>query len=1034
MRKPSSSLMVVLLVVSLVGLLAACSSSKSGDNGGADPAVKLGLQPGTLNNLKSIETMLVIGSAAPVDKAETVAGSDVGVVCVAQPGDVKIPQPTFTVAPTTDVSVKGAVLTPHKAGPYKVSCTLPNSAKTTDDTPALLQVRPGPAKTITTTVTPSTFGGGEQAQVVCAGKDAHGNAVAEDAKWTIAVEPKEVAKVGDKTLTGGKVGKAVVKCSLADAPDASSPGAQIEVVVGKPAKTIAKLAPASIVAGESGATVTCALVDGGGNEIATDPGKFTIETSSDLNFSGGTLSSTKAGKYDVKCVMADGPTAEAAQLEVKPGAPVSMALKAKPDLKVYSPDAFITLSGLGKDKFGNEIPGMAVTKAVVEPADDVSVVVANDGAVSYGLRNDGILTFTAASVDFPALSGSLTIKVDSTGPNMLVAFPARAATLSPKETGGSAKVTVKGTCIDQLSATKSFKINGQDITINGDGSFEFVIDSQPGMNVILWEATDEWDNKSNGVQTYVYSTEWHPDDIAKPDAAAVKNGIGVWMDQKTIDAGPPHDHKKPKDLASVFEIVLGELDIAKLMGNQGFPVNQGILGFNIDDVQIQSLKWGDKTINDGYPEVAINVIEGGMHFNAKIHKLDMVMRVNISISVFGFKTKGFQDVNVKAELVELDSDLFLSLDANGQPKSEAKNTKVKLNKLDIKMGGNSLPGALSALSQTIVNGVISFLDTFLNGVFTSALEQVLKSQIQSLLGNQVGAALGALAINTDIPLAPFIGKGEPVKLKLASKLGQLDFHNASGDHGMLIGLNASVTAPKKVKHKVLGSYGRAACLEAGKKDVFNPSLKYLLEIGLADDFANALLHSVWNGGLLNMTVGAEALGSVDLSQYGVSNVNIATDFSLPPMLNSCLDKNGDVKLQVGDLLVNAKLNFGDTPVDVWMYITLQATAKLDAVPDPANPGGKQIGLTLKGIDFIEMEVFQINAEAKGLKDVFVTLIKTMLVPKMTDLLGKGLGGFPLPEFDLSAFSPSIPPGTKIALDIQKVDTTGGYTYLRGKVK
>ena len=54
------------------------------------------------------------------------------------------------------------------------------------------------------------------------------------------------------------------------------------------------------------------------------------------------------------------------------------------------------------------------------------------------------------------------------------------------------------------------------------------------------------------------------------------------------------------------------------------------LGFNIDDVQIQSLKWGDKAINDGYPEVAINVIEGGMHFKATIHKLDMETRELLS--------------------------------------------------------------------------------------------------------------------------------------------------------------------------------------------------------------------------------------------------------------------------------------------------------------------------------------------------------------------------------------------------------------------
>jgi hypothetical protein len=146
------------------------------------------------------------------------------------------------------------------------------------------------------------------------------------------------------------------------------------------------------------------------------------------------------------------------------------------------------------------------------------------------------------------------------------------------------------------------------------------------------------------------------------------------------------------------------------------------------------------------------------------------------------------------------------------------------------------------------------------------------------------------------------------------------------------------------------------------------------------------------------------------------------------MLNTCLTKDGSLKLQIGDLGIRAKLNFSGTPVDVYMFATLQATAELKAVDNPTTKQ-KEIGFALKGVDLLEL-----NAEAASLKDLFATLIKTIMVPKLLESLGNGLGGFPLPELDLSSLSPAIPAGTKFALEIQTITNDGGYTYLRGKIK
>ena len=984
--------------------VAACSDANSGKTTSAvDPSKALGLKPGQLNSFKFIETTLSADT--------TIAGQAVTVTCTAQPGNVVIPIPTYTVLPSSGVQVSGGSLTPTKTGSYQVACTL-TAVKVIDPSPASLIVNPGPATSITTSVSPASIPAGDLSTITCTGKDSYGNDVGKTTTgtWSASISPAETAEITDLQAAGRKVGKGEVRCALSDSPDAQVTAATLEVTAGKADKTIALVSPSAIEAGAGSADVGCSAQDAYGNDVTVAAADFTVDAPADLTVAGTKVSGTKSGKFEVKCKLAGAANQVAAKLEVKPGAPISMELVASPKQPIYKVDDTVKISGLGKDKFGNDVPDMELNQPVaIDMPEGVTV---NAGGKSYSFSQDGYYTFTGTSKDFPAMSASIKLKVDSTGPLMLITEPKRGETRK-----GDAKVTVKGTCIDELSALKSLTINTQKVTVAGDGSFTFDIDSQQGMNAIVWVATDEWDNVSNGVQSYYYSTKWYEVDPAKVDLASIPSAIGVWLSQTILDSGI-HDHKKPKDLATVAEIIIGTIDIGSLLGAGGLPIKQA--GVFDGSLQFQNVSMGDKAVNDGYPQMSLTVIKGGMHAAIKISKFSIDLLLDgTAIGFLPIK----QLVTIKADSILIELDLLITVDpVTGQTSSTAKNLKFNITNLQ-----PLLPG----IAGQLLNPILSLVTNTIMPLLTTLLQ----GQIQTMLSDTLNSALSQLAINTDLPIPALLGTGPGVKLHLASKLGLLTFRPVTPDPpaGIIAGLNGSMTSAKGVPHDVLGSIGRAGCLDPKQTEVFNPSLKYGLEAGLADDFVNELLYSIWYGGLLQMNIGASALGSVDLSSFGVSDLSVETDFMLPPILDTCLDNTGLLKLQIGDLGIHAKLNMSGTPIDIYMYASMQATAELKAVPN-ATTGESELGFSLKGIDFLEMEITKINAEAKGMKDLFVTLIKNVLLPKLTGSLGSGLGSFPLPAIDLSTLSPQIPAGTKIALSIQQIENQKGYTYLRGTLK
>lgn len=995
----------------LVALATACSDPHAADTA-VDPGLAIGLQPGQLASLESVDTQLSASKVA--------AGTAVTVTCIGQPGEVKITHPTFTSTPDKDVTLASPQLTATKTGIYTVQCTLPGRTPNAKDKSAQLAVTAGLAATIVTTITPASIAAGDVASATCAAKDAFGNDTGKnaDAVWSISINPPDSGVVTDMSVTGHTAGATAVSCALDGSPDAVVTPATLTITPGAAVTTSAAIAPDTFEAGAGNSVVTCAAKDAFGN--AVDASAATLSLPKNLDATGNTVTTTVSGKYDIRCLLGDVAVdmATAVTLTVTPGAPISMTLRPKPFAKFYKIDDTIKMFGLGKDKYGNDVPDMPLVQPLaVDPPEGVTV---NGGGLSYSFNTDGHYHFAGVSKDYPSLAAEITLTCDSVGPMVLITTPVRGATLN-----GSPTVHVQGTVIDVTSGVKSFVVNNQPVVVAGDGSFSLDMTSEWGMNLIDWQANDVWDNVSTGVQSYYYSTKWYVSDFNQPKESEISDAIGIWLSQSILD-NPPHNHKTPGDIATVMEIVLGTIDFSSLLGNGGFPLSFSQAGVTINgNVNIKNVKMGDPNVNDGYPEVHINVLKGGVGVEAKIYKFSADLEMSVQIPPLPAAKVTLQ---IAADEIDVGMDIFLAKDpTTGKLVSSAKNTSIKFKNFSILPTG--------PLAQ-FINPILKPLEQAILGPLTNALIAVLEPQLNSAIGTALGSALSAFAINTVVPLKPFIGNGPEAQLKLVTDIGTLNF---SEKQGIILGLAASMTADKKVAHEVLGSIGRASCLaEKPKPEVFNPTEKYGLELGIADDFLNQLLHAVWNGGVLQMTLDQSVIGNAT-AQFGISDMSITTDFWLPPIANECLPvqikgNEAQFHFQIGDMGMHALLTFGGTPIDMHAFLSVQATIGMKVAPLPNDPTTTAISITTVNIDSIKMEIVDINKEAESLKDTFKSLITNVVPGLLPKLLGSSLSAIQLPAIDLSTLSPQIPKGTLLTFSLQDLENIAGYTYIRGNLK
>jgi hypothetical protein len=602
-------------------------------------------------------------------------------------------------------------------------------------------------------------------------------------------------------------------------------------------------------------------------------------------------------------------------------------------------------------------------------------------------------------------------------PQIVIDFPPRGATCDavhcepgPVVNPAGRAVTVRGH-VDSGEAqypVVMVNVNGTDVLLDPfDQSFTFDIESAQGFNPIVVDTEDAtYGLKDHLVQSYYYSEEWYPIDIAVPQQSMVKDGLMIFLGPDVWDSNGAHT-----DIAGIMETYLQDLDLSTLI-NPNVPVTSGSICIipNPFGGCISSCHYDVyiKSISHGPVSVDLKPVNGGLYMKA------VMTGFSADIDIDGCTSPS---ATATADSITIETTMNVSVGPDGEPlvTVPAGATNVTIQGLDISVGG-----------------ALGFLADFLLGFFMDSLTQQLEDSFASAIGSQlagaVGDALGGLALNQTFEIPALLPGGNPVTLTMRTKFSTISFSPAGG----ILGLYATIVETRNQPHDVLGSIGRAGCLGASLGTFAFPQ-HGSLELGLHDDFFNQIPFGMFWSGAFRFPVGAETLGSTDLSQYGISDLTLDIDFRLPPILTDC---NADTQLmvQIGDIGIHAVMKLFGAPVDMQMFASFAAPAQIVAVDAEPPETGKQLSIAMGNPTFLDVEIASLAGGLVGAEDTLGNIMRDTLMPQiMGAFTGSAFGTFPIPEIDLGAMDPKFA-GKKIAIDLKEILRIAGYTVLSGTVK
>jgi hypothetical protein len=619
------------------------------------------------------------------------------------------------------------------------------------------------------------------------------------------------------------------------------------------------------------------------------------------------------------------------------------------------------------------------------PCDDGTVCTEGDvcsAAVCAGapISCDDGNDCTADACDPVKGCASTLIVSNSCRPNIVVTSPIRGATLiSPPNL-----VTVSGTVSSGAGPITSLTVNGQPAFISGQ-SFSAFVQGRIGGNTLIVEAVDSFGSTRRIVQSYLMANAYTVPTIGPPLAGMIDPGVGIFLGQEVIDDGnhsPP-----PDDIASILEGVLADFDIAGLIpSNKPFTTVNIIVDY---DIWVKQIKDTGRTIS---------LISGtnGLALTAKIAGLsaDVCATPGGSCSSFG----AFNGT-LSASAIIIKATVRLSVN----PTTHALETKLE----DVLVDVQGLDISIGILVDWIIN--------FFEPTLETTVEEGFKDQLVGTIEPILSDALTGLAFDTSFDLPSLNPGGGTVPLSLKT-----DFSTAkTSPAGMTLELRAGAFAPSviQVPPGNLGSLLRRGCGSNVQK-IFYSQLDPL-ELALSDDILNELLYSAWRAGLLEFAVPPSLFEGVDLSGFGVTELDIQVRGLLAPTISDC-NPSSELLVHIGDLRVSGSMKIFGIPLNVVMYASLTAGMSLSAE-------NGEVGLQLTGVKSLETEVTVLEDNLIDSEALIAGLIEENLVPALLGALGGGsLGGFPLPEIDLG--------GSVVSINPTKIVRIGGNTVVGGGLK
>jgi hypothetical protein len=865
------------------------------------------------------------------------------------------------------VTIDGATLKAEFAGVVRVRCRYLGTPPMTDGSPVNLNVEAGPPASLKTTILRTELVAGDKANVSCSLRDAQNNATGGETALRVLPETG-VSVTGGKTIHFTAAGTFDVTCVLADGDLA---GNTVTVTVSPgPLAVLETVLSKDLVNPNEEVTVTCPGRDEFGNPVTLDKLiTLPVDGLTGVDSDRLRLRGTRAGAYPVTCVPKESwvkATSVPATLTIAPGPAASMTLVLSPDRNVYTLGARPTATASLLDAFGNALP--STTGATIEARLGTTLKQTLTSGQQVNLDAEGSWKLTGK---LGAITTNRSVVVDGSAPTIEVTFPARGQMVTQRTN----TINLTGEVKDASGGLKEVKVNGIPRPVS-EGSLRFdlamPLSGKHGLNTLTIEATDVQGQSTRVVQSFILAGGY------MPAADTFSDGIIAHLSRAFIDDG--NHAGKIDDLATLMErvvrgFVLTDYIPSPVLSSSGY------------DVYLRNISYDP-------PTVALAPANGMLVLDVDI--------TDLSIDV---DAQGFVDVGgtVTASAVRVDMQLGVTV-VNGTPRVNVIALVVNIDGLDIDVHWS-------------INWIIDLFTNTIRDAIIDAIEEPLRAEIPAAVSD----ALAALAIDETFQVPAFFPGMSPLNVRLQGKPSSIALTESALD----LALGTKVSAAKKVAWPTAGSPLRDGCFGV---DTGGPTFAAdkKLGMGLSLDVLNQVMHAVWQGGALELSLGASAFGDVDMSEYGVSDLTLDVSGRLPPMLTDC---DGDLHIQLGELQLDANLKLAGLPLGLGMIVafetatdvTVDANGAISLGLDPIAPESILIDVTR-----IESDLFTPDQETAILE----LLRDQLLVKVLEKFAGGSLASFPLPEIDLGAVSPSLA-GQKIALRNIALSRSKGYLLLQG---
>jgi hypothetical protein len=567
-------------------------------------------------------------------------------------------------------------------------------------------------------------------------------------------------------------------------------------------------------------------------------------------------------------------------------------------------------------------------------------------------------------------------------PQIEVDFPPRAATL----VDASPIVTVTGTVTSAAGPIAWLEIGGEAVEVAPDGSFSHDVTAISGGNTLVLETEDVFAVGRKRVQSFLWSTSYRLP--TTPDEGIADQGLGLWLDQETIDDGdrtPPID-----DVASLLAIAIETIDIGQFV--PAAPIYSAA-GYN---VYVTDVTYGSSSVQ-------LDAVEGALHLVASLHDVEGDLFFDCTSALCGNldATGGFTATRISAS-----TDLDIYADASHQLVANTVNPQTEVIGFDI------------YVNNAVVDFLVSLIEPFILDGVIADIEAELESTLDTLLGPALTEALSGLAPNSTLQFPNIVDAGTPIEVALVTDFRSTDFD----DNGGTIVLRAGgYPAATVTPYRNLGVPDRAACGE-GASEVALPRTG-ALEIGLTDDLLNQLLNGAWRGGLLEFQMPDELLGP---DSELISDLQIHISGMLAPTASDCA-ADGVVRAHLGDVRIDGSLVLNGSPVTFVAYSSMLATLEFSLIPSG-------VAITIGEVERIETELTVMEDGSLAAEKVLVPALESQLVDGLIGAISEGgLGDVVLPQIDLSA-TLGLPAGTAVVqITTEEVGREPGTTVITGRL-